>query len=324
MFRKFLLTAALCAPLAAPAIDIQDPAVREFIDELVRDEGLDRADVSRLLASARFQPQVIEDMSRAPERTIEWRGYRAIFMDAGRISSGRVFSRLHAGSLAKVESETGVPPAVVLGILGVETRYGRITGKHRVLDSLATLAFHHPRRGDFFRRELKDFFVLDSEQALDASRVLGSYAGAMGRAQFIPSSYRHYAVDGDGDGRRDLFSNWSDVLSSVAGYLRDHGWRRGAGVAMPASLAVDSSATPQDSGLSPPSTLGALRAAGVRFDSELPDDTPAGLLLMQGAEGPEYWLALPNFYVITRYNRSYMYALVVHQLGQAITAPETG
>ncbi len=324
MFGKTLLVAALCAPLAAVAVDVQDPEIREFIDELVRDEGLDRADVSQLLASANFRPQVIEDMSRAPERTSEWGSYRANFMDAGRISSGKAFSRLHADSLTRVESDTGVPPAVVLGILGVETRYGRITGKHRVLDSLATLAFHHPRRGDFFRRELKDFFVLDSERALDASRVLGSYAGAMGRAQFIPSSYRRYAVDGDGDGRRDLFSNWRDVLSSVAGYLGDHGWRRGAGVAMPATLAEGSSATPQESGLSPPTTLGALRAAGVRFDSGLPDETPAGLLLMQGAGGAEYWLALPNFYVITRYNRSYMYALVVHQLGQAITSPDTG
>ena len=324
MFRRFFLVAALCAPVAAGAMDVDDPKIREFIDELVRDEGLDRADVSQLLAKARYQPQVIEDMSRAPERTIEWGAYRSIFMDSGRIASGKAFSRLHAESLAEVESESGVPPSVVLGILGVETRFGRITGRHRVLDSLATLAFHHPRRSDFFRRELKDFFVLDSEQALKAEQVLGSYAGAMGRAQFIPSSYRRYAVDGDGDGRRDLFSNWTDVLSSVAGYLSDHGWRRGGAVAMPATLADSSSAQPQESGLSPPTTLGALRSAGVLFDSELPDDTPAGLVLMQGADGPEHWLALPNFYVITRYNNSYMYALVVHQLGQAITAPDTG
>ena len=324
MFRKFLLLAAACAPLTAPALDVNDPAVRAFLDEVVRDEGVDRNDASTLLASARYRPEVIEAMTSAPERTVEWRDYRAIFMDSGRISAGQAFSRLHAESLGEVESETGVPPAVVLGILGVETRYGRITGKHLVLDSLATLAFHHPRRGDFFRRELKDFLVLHSERALDATQVLGSYAGAMGRAQFIPSSYRRYAVDGDGDGRRDLFSNWSDVLSSIAGYLGDHGWRRGGLVALPATLAADSTAEPQERGLSPPSTVGALRSAGVLFDGELPDDTPAGLLLMQGSDGPEHWLALSNFYVITRYNRSYMYALVVHQLGQAITAPDTG
>ena len=324
MLRKFFLLAALCSPLAAGAMDVDDPEIRAFIDELVRDEGIDRDDASELLASAQFRPDVIEAMSRAPERTVEWRDYRAIFMDSGRISSGKAFSRLHADSLAKVERDTGVPPAVVLGILGVETRYGRITGRHLVLDSLATLAFHHPRRGDFFRRELKDFLVLHSENTLDAARVMGSYAGAMGRAQFIPSSYRRYAVDGDGDGRRDLFDNWRDVLSSVAGYLSDHGWRRGGRVAMPAALAGGSTASPQESGLSPPTTLGALRAAGVLFDGGLPDETPAGLLLMQGAAGPEYWLALPNFYVITRYNRSYMYALVVHQLGQAITSADTG
>ena len=324
MLRKFFLLATLCAPFAAGAMDLDDPAISAFIDELVRDEGLDRDDASELLASAQFRPEVIEAMSRAPERTVEWRDYRAIFMDSGRISSGKAFSRLHSESLAQVESDTGVPAQVVLGILGVETRYGRITGRHLVLDSLATLAFHHPRRGDFFRRELKDFLVLHNEDALDAAQVMGSYAGAMGRAQFIPSSYRRYAVDGDGDGRRDLFSNWRDVLSSVAGYLSDHGWRRGGRVAMPAALAEGSTASPQERGLSPPTTLGALRSAGVLFDGDLPDETPAGLLLMQGAAGPEYWLALPNFYVITRYNRSYMYALVVHQLGQAIISTDTG
>ena len=324
MLRKSLLLAALCAPLAAGAMDVDDPRIRAFLDEVVRDEGMDRDDASELLASAQYRPEVIEAMNRAPERTIEWGDYRAIFMDSGRIASGKAFSRLHAESLAQVEGDSGVPPAVVLGILGVETRYGRITGKYRVLDSLATLAFHHPRRGDFFRRELKDFLVLHREQALDAGEVLGSYAGAMGRAQFIPSSYRRYAVDGDGDGRRDLFSNWRDVLSSIAGYLSDHGWRRGGLVAVPATLHENSTASPQESGLSPPTTLGALRSAGVLFDGDLPDETPAGLLLMHGAAGPEYWLALPNFYVITRYNRSYMYALVVHQLGQAIASTDTG
>lgn len=323
ILRKCFLVVALCAPLAAGAIDVDDPEVRAFIDELVRDEEMDREDISALLASAQFRPEVIEAMSRAPERTVEWRDYRAIFMDSGRISSGKAFARLHAESLAKVESDTGVPASVVLAILGVETRYGRITGRHLVLDSLATLAFRHPRRGDFFRRELKDFLVLHNEAALNATEVLGSYAGAMGRAQFIPSSYRRYAVDGDGDGRRDLFSNWRDVLSSVAGYLSDHGWRRGGPVALPATRAANSRAVPQERGLSPPTTVGALRSDGVLFDGDLPDETPAGLLLMHGAEGPEYWLALPNFYVITRYNRSYMYALVVHQLGQAITAPDT-
>lgn len=324
MLRKFFLLTALCAPLAAAAMDVDDPEIRAFLDELAREEAIDRNDASNLLAGARYRPQVIEAMSRAPERTIQWRDYRAIFMDEGRVASGKAFSRLHAGSLAKVEAGTGVPPAVVLGILGVETRYGRITGNHLVLDSLATLAFHHPRRGDFFRRELKDFLVLHHENALNATEVTGSYAGAMGRAQFIPSSYRRYAVDGDGDGRRDLFTNWRDVLSSVAGYLSDHGWRRGGAVALPASLSANSTAAPQETGLSPPSTLGALRSDGVVFDSELPDETPAGLLRMEGAAGSEYWLALPNFYVITRYNRSYMYALVVHQLGQAITATDTG
>ncbi len=305
-------------------MDIEDPEVRDFLNELAAEEPVVAAQARKLLAAAELRPDVIERMSRAPERTVEWAAYRRLFMDEGRIAAGKAFSRLHAESLTEVARETGVPESVVLGILGVETRYGRITGNHRVLDVLATLAFHHPRRGDFFRRELKDFLVLDSEGALDAARVLGSYAGAMGRAQFIPSSYRRYAVDGDGDGRRDLFSNWHDVFGSVAGYLSAHGWRRGGAVAVPASLAEGSAASPQERGLSPPASVGALRAAGVLFDAALADDTPAGLLRMLGANGPEYWLALPNFYVITRYNRSYMYALVVHQLGEAIAATDAG
>ena len=305
-------------------MDLEDPDVSAFLAELAAEGEVGAAQARKLLAAAEFRPDVIELMSRAPERTIEWARYRGIFMDEGRIAAGKAFSRLHAESLAEVARDTGVPDRVVLGILGVETRYGRITGNHKVLDALATLAFHHPRRGDFFRRELKDFLVLDSEGALNAEQALGSYAGAMGRAQFIPSSYRRYAVDGDGDGRRDLFGNWRDVLSSVAGYLSAHGWKRGGPVALPAALAEGSSATPQESGLSPPTSVGALRAAGVLFDAGLDDDMPAGLLLMQGASGPEYWLALPNFYVITRYNRSYMYALVVHQLGEAIISTDSG
>ncbi len=324
MYRFLLLSCAFCVAFGARALDLEDPDVRGFLEELVAEEQVAMEQASELLAAAELRPDVIEQMSRAPERTIDWAAYRRIFMDDGRITAGKAFSRLHAELLAEVADETGVPDSVVLGILGVETRYGRITGKHRVLDVLATLAFHHPRRGDFFRRELKDFLVLHSEGALDAEQVLGSYAGAMGRAQFIPSSYRRYAVDGDGDGRRDLFDNWRDVLSSVAGYLTAHGWRRGAPVAVPASLAEGSTATPQERGLSPPTSVGALRAAGVLFEQALADDTPAGLLKMASPNGSEYWLALPNFYVITRYNRSYMYALVVHQLGQAITSTDTG
>ena len=323
-FSCLVLSGMLGAAAGAWALDLDDPAVVEFLDELIAEEEVGEAQARGVLALAEFRPEVIEQMSRAPERTIEWAAYRRIFMDGERISSGQAFARLHAGTLADVVRDTGVPESVMLGILGVETRFGRITGNRRVLDSLATLAFHHPRRGDFFRRELKDFLVLHSEGALDATKALGSYAGAMGRPQFIPSSYRRYAVDGDGDGRRDLFSSWRDVLSSVAGYLRAHGWKRGAGVAVPAALAEGSTATPQEKGLSPPASVGVLRAAGVLFDDALADETPAGLLLMQGADGPEHWVALPNFYVITRYNRSYMYALVVHQLGEAITAPDRG
>ena len=314
----------MCAALGAAAMDLDDPQVREFLEELIAEERVAAAQARELLAAAQFRPEVIEQMSRAPERTVEWAAYRRIFMDNARITAGKAFSRLHEQPLAEVADETGVADSVMLGILGVETRFGRITGNHRVLDVLATLAFHHPRRGDFFRRELKDFLVLDSEGALNAAEALGSYAGAMGRPQFIPSSYRRYAVDGDGDGRRDLFGNWRDVLSSIAGYLNAHGWRRGGAVALPASLAEGSTAQPQERGLSPPTTVGALRAAGVLFDEGVGDSTPAGLLLMQGANGPEYWLALPNFYVITRYNRSYMYALVVHQLGEAIISADTG
>jgi membrane-bound lytic murein transglycosylase B len=206
----------------------------------------------------------------------------------------------------------------VVGILGVETSFGRITGRFRVIDALATLAFDYPPRGDFFRSELQQFLLLSREESVDARSALGSYAGAMGAPQFISSSYRNYAIDGDGNGKRDLWNSWDDVIGSVANYLLVYGWREGEPVVVSASLASDDVSRFNTSKLELNETVQSLRDKGVRFDTSLPANAPALLIIAQGKDGPVYRVGFTNFYVLTRYNRSPMYAMAVHDLGQAV------
>jgi membrane-bound lytic murein transglycosylase B len=208
--------------------------------------------------------------------------------------------------------------ASVVGILGVETSFGRITGRFRVIDALATLAFDYPPRSDFFRSELQQFLLLSREEAVDPRTALGSYAGAMGAPQFISSSYRNYAIDGDGNGKRDLWNSWDDVIGSVANYLVVYGWREGEPVVVTASLASDDLSRFNIAKLELNETVQSLRDKGVRFETSLPAQAPALLIVAQGKDGPVYRVGFTNFYVLTRYNRSPMYAMAVHDLGQAV------
>jgi len=209
---------------------------------------------------------------------------------------------------------------VLLAIVGVETFYGQITGKHRVIDALSTLAFDYPPRSPFFRRELEQFLLMAREESLDPLAPLGSYAGAMGIPQFMPSSFRAYAVDGDGNGHRDLWASWGDVLSSVANYLKRHGWRAGEPAMVPADASAADLTGLDFSDLALNETVQSLRARGVTFDTFLPPEAPAKLVRLSGASGPEYRVAFTNFYVITRYNRSQLYASAVNDLAEAIAA----
>lgn len=319
----FALLASL--PLPALALDGQRDDVRDFIRQMAERHGFDSTELAKLFERVEPRPSIIETMSRPAERTLAWHEYRARFITGRRIARGVETGRQQTAALERAAA-AGVPPAVILAITGVETFYGEITGRHRVIDALATLAFDYPRRAEFFRGELEQFLLMTREEDLDPLAPRGSYAGAMGVPQFMPSSFRGYAVDGDGDGHRDLWGNWSDVFASVANYLARHGWRSGEPVMAPADAAgADLDGLDLD-GLQLDETVGSLRARGVGFEVALPDDASAMLLKLDGAAGPEYRVAFRNFYVITRYNRSRLYASAVNDLAEelavAMSPPE--
>ncbi|QVL47301.1 MAG: lytic murein transglycosylase B [Thiocapsa sp.] len=292
-----------------------------FAREMVERHGFDSAELEGMLADARYSQAIIDAMNR-PYEAKPWRDYRALFVTPERIAGGVTFWRDNADLLARAEADYGVAPQIIVAIIGVETNYGANVGKHRVIDALTTLGFSYPRRAAFFRRELEAFLVLSREEQLDPLGAVGSYAGAMGKPQFISSSYRNYAIDFDGDGRRDLWGSNADVVGSVANYFKQHGWRSGEPVAfaaelrsgVPAGIAlVEKTTAPPDT------TAGDLRAAGVAWDEPLPAEAPANLIRLDGVED-EYWVGLNNFYAITRYNHSNLYAMAVHQLSEAIRA----
>jgi len=314
----FLIAACPWPGHAAKTLDVQRPEVQAYVAELARDHGLDADYLRTTLGGAEIQQSILEAIARPAERVKTWREYRAIFLTPERIAAGVAFWREHEARLARVAEKTGVPAEMLVGIIGVETYFGSRTGRYRLLDALTTLAFDYPPRMNFFRSELTQLFLLARDESLDLGKAVGSYAGAMGAPQFMPSSYRAYAVDGDGDGRRDLFDSWDDVLASVANYFVAHKWRSGEAVVTRATLATASAHRPEDNTLSATSTVTGLKAQGVRFSTDMPASAPAGLLAFEGDDGLEYWVGFHNFYVITRYNRSTMYALAVFQLGQAI------
>ncbi|MCC7258708.1 MAG: lytic murein transglycosylase B [Gammaproteobacteria bacterium] len=313
-----IIAATILTAPAALGLDVDRPEVQAYVNDLVKEHGLDADYLLAMLEGAETQQSILDAMARPAEKTRPWKDYRGIFLTPERIEAGSAFWKEQDARLTQVATRTGVPPEMLTGILGVETWFGTRAGRYRLLDSLATLAFDYPPRSGFFRGELTQLFLLARDEGLDVSQAVGSYAGAMGAPQFIPSSYRNFAVDGDGDGKRDLFNSWDDVLASIANYFVMHKWRPGEPVVTRATLARPTDRQPGDNGLAPDSTVAGLRKLGVRFTTDLGADAPAGLVVLQGEEGPEYWVAFHNFYVVTRYNRSTMYALAVYQLGQAI------
>ena len=300
--------------------------VRAFIAEMSSEHGFDAREVERWLASARFQPKIVELMSRPILEPPKWFEYAPQFLAPARVDAGVAFWNAHAPILARAESETGVPAEVIVSIIGVETYYGRFTGSHRVIDALATLAFDYPRRSTFFRGELKEFLLLAREQGFSPLSARGSFAGAMGLPQFMPGSYRRYAVDFDQTGRADLFDSAQDAIGSVANYLARHDWQRGQPVLLPARIAPEQQVSilrRLDGGLSERRLASLWAADGVTPVAwpGVVGPEPVGLLLLEesGSES-SYWIASHNFYVITRYNRSRLYATAVWQLAQAIRA----
>ena len=309
-------------PVAPPEVtDPQLPReqrIEAFVEYTATTYGVDRALVRDVLAQAQKRQSIIDAMNRPAEAVKQWHEYRPIFLNDARISGGVAFYREHREALERVAAQTGVPAEIIVAIIGVETSYGRVTGSYRVVDALYTLAFDFPRRAPFFAGELAQLFALKKEEPqLDLLELKGSYAGAMGLGQFMPSSYRLWAKDGDGDGRRDLLTHLPDVFASIANYFVVHGWERDAPVvarAMRGDGAEDFVPETWD----PVYPLADLAARGYRPQPGEPVAEGATLLTLQGPAGPEYWIAYRNFYVITRYNRSPMYSLSVHQLSQAI------
>lgn len=319
-----LLALALAMADARAAPESYESGSRAFVQEMGRKHGFSTAEVSALMANARYQQRIIDAMNR-PYEAKPWRDYRPIFVTPERVAGGVAFWRDNAALLSRAEKAYGVPPQVMVAIIGVETNYGRNLGDHRVIDALSTLGFSFPRRADFFRGELEEFLLLTRDEHIDPLLANGSYAGAVGKPQFIPSSYRAYAVDFDDDGRRDLWASNADVVGSVGNYLAQHGWRRGQPIAAPAVLNDGRPKGIEIAGkrpAAPETTLGQLAAAGVWPAKASASDgaepaTRAALIELDGAE-PEYWLGFDNFYAITRYNHSNLYAMAVYQLSREI------
>lgn len=310
---------AAAIPRPAPALDESRADVQAFIEEVARRNGLDVESLQRTFAQVEVRPSILAAMSKPAERTLTWDEYRARFLTERRIARGLETSREHSEALARASS-SGVPAEVILAIVGVETFYGENTGSHRVIDALSTLAFDYPRRSEFFRKELEQYLVLARDESLDPLVPRGSYAGAMGIPQFMPSSVMRYAVDGDGDGHRDLWNDWADVFASVGNYLKEHGWRPGEPVMVAADVAqanLDGLATGK---LDLTETVRSLRERGVKFSAELPEESPAALVALPRAGDPEYRVGFTNFYAITRYNRSALYASAVNDLAAALGA----
>jgi membrane-bound lytic murein transglycosylase B len=304
------------------------PEVRAFIAELVATEGFDGATLRRVFAQARYQPRVIAAMSRPLIAPPRWHEYAPQFLNPARVEAGVAFWRENAVVLTRAQEEFGVPAEVIVAIIGVETFYGRNTGSYRVFDVLVTLAFDYPRRADFFTSELKQFLLLTREQDVAPLAPKGSYAGALGLPQFMPGSIRAYAVDYDGDGRIDLTNDTADAIGSVANFLARHGWQSGQPVMEPVRIeaqAQDVILRTLDGGIAERRSITAWVRDGVTGFG-IPGDVapdPVGLLMLEDEGGPSYWMVFNNWYVLTRYNRSRLYASAVWALAQALKTTST-
>jgi membrane-bound lytic murein transglycosylase B len=309
--------AGMGTPLAR-AIDIHRADVKSFIDEVAEKDSIAKSPLRKLLKAAKSQPAIIEAMDRPAEKAKPWFEYRPIFLTERRIKEGTEFWIAHRQQLDRASIRSGVAPEYLAAIVGVETYYGRMTGSYRVVDALATLAFDYPARAKFFRDELEQYILLSRELGVDPLSLKGSYAGAMGAPQFMPSNYRRFAVDADADGHIDLWNNWSDVCASVGNYLKEHGWNAGEPVLSEASVEPDKIAELDGHKLALADTVESLKAKGVTFDSSLPPDAPVILVAADEADGVHWRVGYNNFYVITRYNHSALYAMAVYELASAV------
>ena len=303
---------------AARAESLDQDAVNRFVEYMARVYQFDATELRTVFSHTQYSERVLAAMEK-PAEALPWYKYRAIFVDPERIESGRLFWEQHKEVLRQAEDEYGVDAGIIVAIIGVETRYGRNTGKDRVMDALATLAFHYPKRAEFFRDELEQFLLLTREQGVDPLSITGSYAGAMGLPQFMPSSFRNYAVDFDHDGKIDVWGGPADAIGSVANYFRQHGWQAQQQIAMPAQTTGDSYMSLLTNDLRPDVMSDELAQYGIQSSGQISPGTKTGLIRLESDAGNELWLGFNNFYVITRYNKSPLYAMAVYQLYEEIS-----
>jgi len=322
MFRRSLYAIALVVlcnvPPASSQTRSQTQAVRSFVAEMADKHGFDRVELQEVFGDTRFHPRIVALMNKQTKRK-PWEDYRSLFVNNEKITAGRRFWQSNRADLALARERYGVPEEIIVAVIGIETHYGRHTGQFKVLEALTTLAFDYPKRASLFRRELEHYLLLAREESMSLGTPLGSYAGAMGIAQFMPGSYRRYGVDFDGDGKRDLFDNTTDAIGSVANYLTAHGWQRNEPVAAAAVLEGAHAEPPfEASTLSTRYSLEELKRRGVTAPGAFPSTKRAIPLTLENRNGAEYWLGFDNFYVITRYNHSTYYAMAVYQLSQEL------
>ena len=320
ILNRIVLAAALAlqmTPAAAePPAYLHRKDVAQFIEEMAQKHGFARKELRRVLGQAQFQPAIITAMERPPESPLSsWQFYRALFLNPQRVEAGVQFWNRHAEAIGRAATEFGVPGEIIVAITGVETVYGRNVGTYRVIDALATLAFDYPKRAEFFREELENYLVFAREMRIDPLMLKGSYAGAIGIPQFMPGSYRRFAVDFDGDGRADLATSSADAIGSIGNFLRAHGWARGEPAAFGAQVTGEGWRKLVDGGVTPVHRAGDLSGFGVRPAVPLPSETLCALIELETQGQPsDFRVTLRNFFVLTRYNRSSFYATVVLDL----------
>lgn len=316
-----LALGTLVPPATAAANLAQRDEAIAFAQRMQTEHGFEAGEILAALEHAHYDERAIRLIRPATTPAARsWQRYRARFLDSARIQAGLAFWESHAASLRAASAQFGVPEEIIAAIIGVETFYGRNTGNFETLSTLATLAFDYPPRAPLFRGELEHLFLLAREQGRDPASYYGSYAGAIGFPQFLPSSIRRFAVDFDGNGRIDFDADPTDAIGSVANYLARHGWQRGAPVAVPALLQPGADVQPLiDAGIEPTLTPQRLAASGITAATIDAPDTPATLVdLATPGDRTEYWLGYRNFYVITRYNKSSFYAMSVFELARAL------
>lgn len=291
--------------------------VDDFIHTMAAKHQFDEAELRGLLQSAEIKDDILEKMAK-PAESLPWHRYRKIFLTEARVDAGVKFWRENAKALADAQQRYGVPPEIIIAIIGVETLYGQHTGNYRVIDALATLAFAYPPRSPFFRSELENFLLLCRDERLNPLDPTGSYAGAMGIPQFMPSSFRTFATDFDNDGRRDIWHNNTDVIGSIANYFFQHDWRPGQAIAVPVTATGSEYKTALNDNLKPNLRLAELESLNLKISVPLALATKVKILELKQEQGEELWAGLDNFYCLTRYNHSPLYAMAVYQLSQSI------